>query len=92
MTTHGRWARQENWYLDLPGSSRIRVLATVCCTTAQIHEYFGGMDKSMLTLLIMGTILDDVTECAAAQLTQIHLHNPKPSTELFYGSTFHGSW
>jgi len=30
----------------------------------KIHEYFGGMDKSMLTLLIMGTILDDVTECA----------------------------
>ena len=50
----------------------------VCCTTAQIHEYFGGMDKSMLTLLIMGTILDDVTECAAAQLTQFHLHNYKP--------------
>ena len=30
----------------------------------QIHEYFGSMDKSMLTLLIMGTILDDVTECS----------------------------
>jgi len=30
----------------------------------RIHEYFGGMDKSMLTLLIMGTILDDVTECS----------------------------
>lgn len=30
----------------------------------KIHEYFGSMDKSMLTLLIMGTILDDVTECS----------------------------
>ena len=31
---------------------------------AQIMEYFGSMDKSMLTLLIMGTILDDVTQCS----------------------------
>ena len=38
---------------------------------SQIHEYFGSMDKSMLTLLIMGTILDDVTECSE---TCLHLY------------------
>jgi len=36
----------------------------------KIHEYFGSMDKSMLTLLIMGTILDDVTECSDIIRTQ----------------------
>eukprot|EP00931_Biecheleriopsis_adriatica_P107292 TRINITY_DN8163_c0_g1_i1.p1 TRINITY_DN8163_c0_g1~~TRINITY_DN8163_c0_g1_i1.p1 ORF type:complete len:581 (-),score=149.62 TRINITY_DN8163_c0_g1_i1:117-1859(-) len=30
----------------------------------KIHELFGNMGKSMLTLLIMGTILDDVTLCS----------------------------
>ena len=37
----------------------------------QIHEYFGSMDKSMLTLLIMGTILDDVTECSETCLQRL---------------------
>jgi voltage-gated sodium channel len=32
----------------------------------QIMNYFGSMGKSMLSLLVMGTILDDVTQCTDA--------------------------
>jgi len=32
----------------------------------QIYEFFGSMGKSMLSLLVMGTILDDVTACTDA--------------------------
>merc|ERR1719215_2540647 len=31
-----------------------------------IEEFFGSMVKSMLSLLVMGTILDDVTACTDA--------------------------